>query len=239
MTKHKKIMTAAEMARTLERLAFELIERHEQGCGLALVGIQRRGASWPRGSRASSRQAQVRGAPGQARYQPLPGRLDPFRGPAPGRGSHIPFSLNEKNVVLVDDVLSPGAPSGPPGSHPDYGRPSAWNCSCSSTGAAIANCPSRPTTWAKRSTPPRRTCGCVRGRTRRRGYGLPGALAVAGPTGLMSVSFCGAPDHRGLRRAAGSLAVPRYRLGTFLSDPCGTRRQGICARLAKRRYPCM
>jgi len=109
MTKHKKIMTAAEMARTLERLAFELIERHEQGCGLALVGIQRRGAELA---------SRLKGIIEDKLKCAVPlGKLDInlYRDdwthsevqPQVGE-SHIPFSLNEKNVVLVDDVLFSG-----------------------------------------------------------------------------------------------------------------------------------
>ena len=247
MTKHKKIMTAAEMARTLERLAFELIERHEQGCGLALVGIQRRGAELASRLKGHHRgQAQVRGAPGQARYQPLPGRLDPFRGPAPGRGvAPSRFRSTKKNVVLVDDVLFSGRTHpGRPGSHPwDYGRPKRVELLVLIDRRGHRELPiPRPTTWAKRSTPPRvRACGRVRGRTLDDEDTVsPGALAVAGSTGLTPQSFW--------RRPWAQWGVPRCRFscrclgtvfGTFLSDPRGTRRQGISARSAKRRYPCM
>lgn len=109
MTKHKKVMSAGEMARTLERLAFELIERHEQACNLALVGIQRRGAELATRLKAlieAKLDCQV----------PL-GKLDInlYRDdwthsevqPQVGE-SHIPFSLTDKNVVLVDDVLFSG-----------------------------------------------------------------------------------------------------------------------------------
>ena len=109
MTKQKKIMTAAEMARTLERLAFELIERHEQGCGLALVGIQRRGVQL-----AARLKALIEAKLGC----PVPlGKLDinlyrddwTHRDVQPQVAeSHIPFSLDEKKVVLVDDVLFSG-----------------------------------------------------------------------------------------------------------------------------------
>jgi len=88
-------------------------------------------------------QAQVRGASGQARYQPLPGRLDPFRGPAPGRG--VPYSVfaqREKRRARGRRAVLRAHHPGPPWK-PSWTTdgPSAWNCSCSSTGAAIANWP--------------------------------------------------------------------------------------------------
>ena len=125
MTKQKKIMTAGEVRRTLERLAFEIIEHHDPGCGLALVGIQRRGAEL-----ATRLKALIDGRAGCD--VPL-GKLDinlyrddwtnrevqPQVGP-----SHIPFSLAEKNVVLVDDALLSGRPlRAAPESPLDHGRP--------------------------------------------------------------------------------------------------------------------
>ena len=109
MNKHKKIMTAGEVRRTLERLAFEIIERHDPSCGLALVGIQRRGAE------LATRLKALIDARGKCDV-PL-GKLDinlyrddwttrevqPQVGP-----SEIAFSLAEKNVVLVDDILESG-----------------------------------------------------------------------------------------------------------------------------------
>lgn len=109
MSKHKKIMTAGEVRRTLERLAFEIIERHDPSCHLAIVGIQRRGAE------LATRLKALIDARGKCDV-PL-GKLDinlyrddwttrevqPQVGP-----SEIAFSLVEKNVILVDDVLFSG-----------------------------------------------------------------------------------------------------------------------------------
>lgn len=109
VAKPKKIMTAGEVGRTLERLAFEIIERHDPACGLALVGIQRRGAE------LAARLKALIDARGSCDV-PL-GKLDinlyrddwtnrevqPQVGP-----SDIPFPLLGKNVVLIDDVLFSG-----------------------------------------------------------------------------------------------------------------------------------
>lgn len=109
MSNPRKLMTSGEVRRTLERLAFEIIERHDPSCGLALIGIQRRGAE------LATRLKALLDAKAACDV-PL-GKLDinlyrddwtnrevqPQVGP-----SHIPFSLVDKNVVLVDDVLFSG-----------------------------------------------------------------------------------------------------------------------------------
>jgi len=103
------MMTAGEVRRTLERLASEIIEHHDPNGVLALVGIQRRGAEL-----ASRLKALLDTRAGCD--VPL-GKLDinlyrddwtksdvqPQVGP-----SDIPFSLADKNVVLIDDVLFSG-----------------------------------------------------------------------------------------------------------------------------------
>jgi len=109
MTKQKILMTAAEMAHTLERLASELIERHDHGCGLALIGIQRRGAEL-----ASRLKTLIEAKLGCE--VPL-GKLDInlYRDdwtksdvqPQVAE-SDIPFPLTDTDVVLVDDVLFSG-----------------------------------------------------------------------------------------------------------------------------------
>ena len=109
MTKHKKIMTAAEMARTLERLAFELIERHEQGCGLALVGIQRRGAELA---------SRLKGIIEDKLKCAVPlGKLDinlyrddwtTSKSTPNINATRIDFPVEDKTVILVDDVLFTG-----------------------------------------------------------------------------------------------------------------------------------
>ena len=44
MKRQKIVMNGKEMSRTLERLAFEILERHGECTALALIGVQRRGA---------------------------------------------------------------------------------------------------------------------------------------------------------------------------------------------------
>ena len=100
------LMTADEVTRTLERLAYQLIEKHGDAKDLALVGIQRRGAD------LALRLAAILNARLQT---PVPcGALDIslYRddwtsvGVRPAIGpTNISFDIQGRNLVLVDDVL--------------------------------------------------------------------------------------------------------------------------------------
>lgn len=100
------LMNAEEMARTLERLAFQILEKRGDSPDLALIGIQRRGAD------IAARLASILKA---KLKRELPcGALDitlyrddwtsvgtrPTVGP-----TNIPFSIQGRDLVLVDDVL--------------------------------------------------------------------------------------------------------------------------------------
>lgn len=109
MSEQSVIVTAEEMKRTLERLAYEILE-HKGKCGnLALLGIQRRGVV------IASRLCEIL----EKRLgHELPfGELDInlYRDdwttldskPVIGQ-TKIPFSLKDYEVLLVDDVLFTG-----------------------------------------------------------------------------------------------------------------------------------
>ncbi|MFR1167561.1 MAG: phosphoribosyltransferase family protein [Adlercreutzia equolifaciens] len=80
---------------------------------------------------------------------------------SPSPFHRIPFSIDGMTIVLVDDVLYTGrtiraalTPSW------TSAAPPPWSWRSSST-AAIASCPSAPTSWARTSPrPPARTCAC-------------------------------------------------------------------------------
>jgi len=105
----KDILTPAEMGRTLERLAFEVIETHGGCNNLVLIGVQRRGVDI-----AERINTIVESRLG--RKLPL-GRLDInlYRDDWTSTDlqpmiSHteIPFAIDEREVLLVDDVLFTG-----------------------------------------------------------------------------------------------------------------------------------
>jgi len=106
----RQLMDRARVARTLTRMATELLEHHPSLAGLTFVGIRSRGV--PLAKRLAQRVAELAGS------APLPvGALDitlyrddltmialhPIM-----KGTDIPFSIDGAGVVLVDDVLFTG-----------------------------------------------------------------------------------------------------------------------------------
>ena len=104
-----QLLDGADMNRALARIAHEVIERNHGTDDVVLIGIQRRGVSLARDvQRAITR---IEGT-----EVPM-GTLDitfyrddlSTMGPAPSVGStDLPFDINDKTVVLVDDVLYTG-----------------------------------------------------------------------------------------------------------------------------------
>ncbi len=104
-----QLMTAAEIDRTLQRLAHQIVEKNGGAAHLALIGIRRRGV--PMAQRLAGA---IRGIAGVA--VPV-GILDitlyrddlSLVAPQPVvQSSEIEFSVDDKVLVLVDDVLYTG-----------------------------------------------------------------------------------------------------------------------------------
>lgn len=104
-----QLMSASEMDRTLVRLAHEILETTGAVDRLALVGIRRGGV--PLAERLARKIGEL-----ENRTIPV-GSVDiqHYRDDASRVGqqpvvnsANIPFELNEKDVVLVDDVLQTG-----------------------------------------------------------------------------------------------------------------------------------
>jgi pyrimidine operon attenuation protein/uracil phosphoribosyltransferase len=105
----RRIMTAEEIRRAMIRISHEVVEKHGGTAGLVLVGIQRRGVPLAR---------RIAGAIAEHEGAELPvGALDitfyrddlslVAQQPVV-KGTDIPFDLNGRTVVLVDDVLYTG-----------------------------------------------------------------------------------------------------------------------------------
>jgi pyrimidine operon attenuation protein/uracil phosphoribosyltransferase len=103
------LMDAGRMARTLSRIAHEILERNPDARRLALVGVRSRGV--PLARRLARLIGEVAGA------EPAVGALDialyrdDFTSLAAQpitKGTDIVFSLDGRTVVLVDDVLFTG-----------------------------------------------------------------------------------------------------------------------------------
>ncbi len=102
------VLDGAAMARTLARIAHEIVEGHPDPAAIVLVGIHTRGAVIA--ARLQERLSALVG-------QPVPlGDLDiafyrddlATREAPEVRSSHLPFRLEDHTIVLVDDVLYTG-----------------------------------------------------------------------------------------------------------------------------------
>src|SRR3954470_8297621 len=105
------IMDADRMSRTLTRIAHEIVERNRGVKGLALVGIRTRGVFLAKRLAAALQQIADEPVPTGALDITLY-RDDLMRhavGPQPlVRRTEIPFSIDDRKILLVDDVLYTG-----------------------------------------------------------------------------------------------------------------------------------
>lgn len=103
------IMNADDMARAVKRMAHEVVEANRGADNLVLLGIQRRGVPLARRLGESIRQVEGTDIPSGALditfYRDDLSKL----GPTPQVAStEMPFDVNEKIIILVDDVLYTG-----------------------------------------------------------------------------------------------------------------------------------
>src|SRR5512134_3751522 len=103
-----QVLDEAALDRALTRIAHEILEKNGGASDLAFVGIRTRGVTL--GQRLAAKIERIDGAS-------LPvGALDitlyrddlDLRGAPVVRGTDIPFSIKDKTVILVDDVLCTG-----------------------------------------------------------------------------------------------------------------------------------
>jgi pyrimidine operon attenuation protein / uracil phosphoribosyltransferase len=103
-----QILDETALDRALTRIAHEILERNAGAKDLAFVGVRTRGVTLAQ--RLAQRIARIDGT------QPPVGALDislyrddlGLRSAPVVRGTEIPFSIKDKTVVLVDDVLFTG-----------------------------------------------------------------------------------------------------------------------------------
>jgi pyrimidine operon attenuation protein/uracil phosphoribosyltransferase len=105
------VMDADRMARTLMRIAHEILERHRGLEGLALVGIRARGV--PIAARLAAHLRDLSGADVATGALDITLYRDDLMrhavGPQPViRRTEIPFSIDDRLILLVDDVLYTG-----------------------------------------------------------------------------------------------------------------------------------
>ncbi len=105
----RSVMDADQIHRAVVRLGHEIVERHGGPDGLVLIGIQRRGVVLARRmADAIERSDRVRlpvGALDIALYRDDLSEVATY---PIVRSTELPFDINERTVVLVDDVLFTG-----------------------------------------------------------------------------------------------------------------------------------
>ena len=105
------VMAANQVARTIARMAHEIIERHHALEELALIGVRTRGV--PIARRLSSVLADITGVTVPAGVLDITLYRDDLMrqpvGPQPIlRRTEIDFSIDNRRILLVDDVLYTG-----------------------------------------------------------------------------------------------------------------------------------
>jgi pyrimidine operon attenuation protein/uracil phosphoribosyltransferase len=104
-----QIMDGARMERTLTRMAHEILERRPRLEGVVLVGVRSRGV--PLAQRLARTLAKACGVTPPVGALDISLYRDDFTSIAPQpvtKGTEIPFSIDGRTVVLVDDVLFTG-----------------------------------------------------------------------------------------------------------------------------------
>src|SRR4029453_15016906 len=105
------VMDADRISRALTRIAHEIVERNRGVDNVALVGVRSRGGPLARGRAQSLRDITGAQVPTGALDIPLY-RDDLMRhavGPQPQvRRTEIPFSIDDRMIILVDDVIYTG-----------------------------------------------------------------------------------------------------------------------------------
>ncbi|MDR1684301.1 MAG: bifunctional pyr operon transcriptional regulator/uracil phosphoribosyltransferase PyrR [Elusimicrobiota bacterium] len=105
----KTIQTAQEMDKTLQRMAFEILERHANPANIAFVGIRTRGVFLAQRLKEKFDAAAKLTAPlGELDITLYRDDLSQVADFPVIKPSNIGFDLKDKNVILVDDVLYTG-----------------------------------------------------------------------------------------------------------------------------------
>lgn len=126
LKKKASIMDESAIQRSLTRIAHEILEHNQGDENFALVGIVRRGAMLA--DLLQRELEKISGHSVQTGYLDISFyRDDVERSIAPVlHATHIPFSIDKRSIVLVDDVLYTGRTvRSAMDALIDYGRPSA------------------------------------------------------------------------------------------------------------------
>ena len=105
----RQLLSAKEIDRTLQRLAHEIVEKSGGAKDLALIGVRRRGVPLAERLAKTIRALRASGCPGRHPGYHAVSRRSLDRGPQPVvHSTNIDFSVDGRDLVLVDDVLYTG-----------------------------------------------------------------------------------------------------------------------------------
>jgi pyrimidine operon attenuation protein/uracil phosphoribosyltransferase len=107
--KRKVIQSKEEIDKSLKRIAHEILEKNEAGTRLVLIGIMRRGVTLAK--RLSGKIEEIGGVKvpiGALDINLYRDDLSEIAAQPVLRKTEIPFSIKDKKVILVDDVLYTG-----------------------------------------------------------------------------------------------------------------------------------
>jgi pyrimidine operon attenuation protein / uracil phosphoribosyltransferase len=122
----RTVLEAEDIARALKRMAHEVLERNKGVAGLVLMGVRTRGA--PLAERLGAAIAEIEGEPVPVGTLDITLYRDDYArtGPRPLGHTAFPGSIDDRVVVLVDDVLYTGRTvRAAMDAVMDYGRPRA------------------------------------------------------------------------------------------------------------------
>ncbi len=107
--KRKVIQSKEEIDKSLKRIAHEILEKNEAGTNIVLIGIMRRGVTLAK--RLSEKIEEIGGIKvpiGALDINLYRDDLSEIAAQPVLRKTEIPFSIKDKKVILVDDVLYTG-----------------------------------------------------------------------------------------------------------------------------------
>lgn len=106
---HKILMDAGSVGRSVTRLSHEILERNDNADEIVLIGIHNRGV--PLAGRIQAKIKNISGAELSLGSLDITFHRDDYRERLvipQVEGTDIPFSLDGKTVILIDDVLYTG-----------------------------------------------------------------------------------------------------------------------------------
>lgn len=109
MSESKVLMSADEIARTMDRLAMEIVERHGNCESVALLGVQRRGVDLAaRLVKALEKRAKCEIPNGQLDINLYRDDWTSLEVQPQINKTEIFFDIDGKDIILIDDVLFTG-----------------------------------------------------------------------------------------------------------------------------------